>query len=121
MSGEDSQPATVQTRQSALKVQIQDLAAEIDSYKSRTAAALGASAFLLLIGGGALYDILGGKSSLWSAVGISREQLRWLAGLAIVAGALLLLMGIVRVRRRDRAREERLAALEEEYADLGDE
>ncbi|PYP87178.1 MAG: hypothetical protein DMF61_11075 [Blastocatellia bacterium AA13] len=121
MNGEDSQPITVETRRSVLKSQIRDLAAQVDSYKARTAAALGASVFILLIGAGAVYDILSGKSSLWSAVGLSRQGLSLLAGFCAIAGASLLMIGILRVRRRDRLKEAHLAALEEELADLGGE
>ena len=120
MSAEQPESESIQDRRSSLKSQIRELGAEVDSYKTRTAAALGGGVFALLIAAGAVYDILSNKSSLWRTVGLSREELHWLAGLLTLAGAILLVIGIVRFRRQDRARGARLAALEEELAELGE-
>ena len=118
MSGADLRAEDDQDRRSSLESRIKELGAEADSYKAGSAAAFGGAVFLLLIAAGAAYDIITRKASLWRAVGVSREGLHWLAGLFVVAGAALLGLGIVRTRRGDPARDETLARLEEELANL---
>ena len=120
MSGEDPRLETIQHRRALLKSRITEIGAEVDSYKARGAAALGGAVFALLMAAGAAYDIVAKKSSLWRTVGLSREGLHWLAGLFAIAGVAMLVIGVARTRRRDLARDAKLAELEEEMADLSD-
>ena len=118
MSGADPRAEDDQDRRSSLESRIKELGAEADSYKAGSAAAFGGAVFLLLIAAGAAYDIVTRKSPLWRAAGLSRGGLHWLAGVFAVAGAALLGIGIFRTRRRNPARDETLAKLEDELADL---
>ena len=120
MSGDDTRIQDLRRRGSLLKSQIEEIGAQVDSRKARTAAALGGSVFLLLMAAGAAYDIVNKKSSVWGAVGISREELHWLAGLFAAVGLLLLCVGVARTRRRDPSRDAKLAELELEMAELDD-
>ncbi|HXG67074.1 MAG TPA: hypothetical protein VNO70_18365 [Blastocatellia bacterium] len=101
-----------------LRVRISDLAQEIDTYRAKTAAALGGGVFLFLLALVAAYDIFMGKTGLWTAVGATQESVYWIgAGLAVASLALLGL-AIMRERRRDREREAQLRRLEQEFARL---
>jgi hypothetical protein len=112
-------PLDIDTRRlRELRSVILDLGQEIDSYKAVTAAALGGGVFLGLLGAGAIYDIVSGNASVWGAVGITGSQLKSIA--TLLSGLSLFLLGLaaVRILRRDRSRDARLARLEEEMADL---
>jgi hypothetical protein len=101
-----------------LKSQIQELGEQIDSYKAKTAGALGGAVFTLLLAAGGVYDLLNGKTSLWSGIGISKELFKWLVpGLAACSLALFALAW-VRESKRDRGLNSTLEDLEEELAEL---
>jgi hypothetical protein len=103
-----------------LRSQISDIGYEIDLYKSGIAASMGGGLFLLLLAAGAGYDIITGKAGIWSSVGVTRDLLLFIAWGLGAAGAVLVIQGIVRQRRRDREREARLAELELQYSRLLD-
>lgn len=101
-----------------LHSRIGDLGHEVDSYKTKTAAALGGGVFLMLLAAGEAYDLFVNKSAAWLMAGVAHETLEWmvyaLGGCAIV----LVLFAIVRVRRRDTSLDIELDQLEQEYAEL---
>ena len=116
-----SDPGTVEPRDAQLdklRSSINDLGHEVDSYKSKTAAALGGGVFLLLLAVGAAYDLAVQKSASWLMLGVTRETLSWIAygfgGLAI----LLVVLALVRIKRRDSNLDVRLDKLEQEYAEI---
>jgi hypothetical protein len=103
-----------------LRSSISDLAYAIDLYKTKTGAALGGGVFMLLLAGGAGYDLIAGKAAAWSMVGLTHETLISIA-LVLAAGAILLLaIGLRRSRRRDASLDIRLDQMEQEYAELLD-
>lgn len=109
---------SLDTQLSRLRSGISDLGYEIDSYKTKTAAALGVGVFLTFLTALAAYDLAVGKGGVWLIVGITRESLTWLArGLGVTA-LILLVYGFRRVRRTDTSIRNRLDSMEREYADL---
>lgn len=103
-----------------LRSSISDLGHQVDSYKTKSAAALGGGVFLLLLAVGAAYDLVARKSGAWGTLGVARETLVWIA-CGLGGGAIvLLLFAFVRVRRRDSNLDARLDQLEQEYAELLD-
>lgn len=110
----------IEERMKELRSRISDEGQEIDTYKARTAAAMGGGIFLLLLAAGSIYDLFTGNTSIWSALDITREHLYLIAGGLTGASLTLLVMAALRERRRDRSREERLAELERELAQLLD-
>lgn len=119
----ESQPVEVkliEEQVEGLRERISDAAHEIDVYKTKTAAAMGAGVFLFLLAIGAAYDIASGKAGLWFLFGVTRETLNWLAGGLALASICLFAMAAIRHRKRDIEGEARLAELEEELARLLD-
>lgn len=109
---------SLDTQLSNLRSGISDLGYQIDSYKTKTAAALGAGVFLLFLAALAVYDLAVGKGGVWLMVGITGEALTWLAiGLGITA-TILLMVGLRRVSQTDAETSARLESLEREYAEL---
>ncbi|MEW6208987.1 MAG: hypothetical protein AB1631_11515 [Acidobacteriota bacterium] len=108
----------IDARIKQLRRKIDDLGYEIDAYKNRTAAAMGGGLFLLLLAAGALYDIATGNASIQFALGIGRDQFYMLAAALAASSIALIATGIVRERKRDRAREEKLDEFERELADM---
>jgi len=100
----------------SLKSDISTLGGEVDSYKAKTAGAMGAAVFLLLLAGGGTYDLVTGNNSIRSAIGISFTVYEALVIAFGAVGFLLLLTGLVREMRRDREREIRLEEMEQELA-----
>ena len=101
-----------------LRSSISDLAHQIDTYKTKTAAAIGGGLFLLLLAAGATYDVIARKSGVWLEHGVTRETLVWIA-IALGGGAIILLAaGFVRAKRRDVELDQRLERMEKEYAEL---
>jgi hypothetical protein len=101
-----------------LRSSINDLGYEVDSYKTRTAAALGAGVFVLFLAAGAAYDLVAGRGGVWSFLGVNRQTLVWMA-FALGVGALILLsIGFRRVRLSDTGRRAKLDLMEREYAEL---
>lgn len=118
MQHEQSHLSDVDRRIRELREQISDAGQEVDSYKARTAAALGGGVFLLLLALGAWYEILAGSPSIWTAIGLTRTGFYFIAGALAASSLGLLALAWIRERRRDLAREARLDELEEEFADL---
>jgi hypothetical protein len=103
---------------STLRSGISDLGYQIDSYKAKTAAALGAGVFLSFLAALAAYDLAAGNGGVWLIVGITREALGWIARGLGVAAAILLVVGFRRVRKSDTVIRARLDSMEREYAEL---
>jgi hypothetical protein len=101
-----------------LRSSISDLGHQVDSYKTKTAAALGGGVFLILLAAGAGYDLVVHKSGSWLMLGVNRETLMWIA-CGLGGGAIvLMLIALVRVRRRDSNLDVRLDQMEQEYAEM---
>lgn len=103
-----------------LRSQISDLGYEIDLFKAGVAGLMGGGIFLLLLGAGAGYDLLTGKEGVWSPLGGTHDRLLLIAWGLGIAGAVLIIRGVIQQRRRDREREARLAELERQYSRLLD-
>lgn len=101
-----------------LRSSISDLGYEVDSYKTRTAAALGAGVFLLFLAAGAAYDLVAGRGGVWSFLGVTRQTLVWMAGTLGAGAVILLLIGFRRVKLADSGLRARLDLMEREYAEL---
>jgi hypothetical protein len=109
---------SIDAQLSNLRSGISDLGYEIDAYKTRTAAALGAGVFLLLLGAGAAYDLVTGKVGMWSRLGVTHDALIWITIGLGGSATLLLVVGFRRARRADVAVRARLEQMELEYAEL---
>lgn len=101
-----------------LRGSISDVGHQIDSYKTKTAGALAGGVFALLLAVGAGYDLVVGKSRVWSTLGITHADLVWIAGGLGFAAIVLLGLGLFLVARRDRGLHAKLDQMEREYADL---
>jgi len=115
---ENAEPLDEQLRN--LRSNISDLGHQIDSRKTGTAAALGLGVFLLLLAAGAAYDLSSSRTVSWLSLGITHENLVWLAWGLGVGSVLLLLFAAARIRRRDQNLEAELDQMEQEYAELLD-
>lgn len=116
----DDELGVIESRLTRLRSEIDDEGQVLDTYKAKTAAAMGVGVFLFLLAILATYDLFAGNSSVWSSVGITSDFLTWVSA-ALAAGSLALLsLAFLRERKRDRAREARLIELELEYAELLD-
>lgn len=101
-----------------MREQISDTGQQIDSYRAKTAAALGGGVFLLLLAIGACYEIIADNPLLWLPIRITRLAFYFIAGALIAASLGLLALAWMRERRRDLACEAKLDELEEEFAML---
>jgi hypothetical protein len=119
-NAEGSELGMVESRLARLRSEISDEGQALDAYKAKTAAAVGAGVFLLLLALLAAYDLFMGKSGVWLSVGITGEHLTWIGGALAAVSLGLLGLAVLRERGRDRAREARLVELEQEYAELLD-
>ena len=118
MQHEQTHLSDVDRRMRELREQISDAGQQVDSYKARTAAALGGGVFLLLLAMGAWYEILAGTPSIWTAIGLTRTGFYFVAYVLAASSLGLFALAWIRERRRDLAREARLNELEEEFARL---
>jgi hypothetical protein len=101
-----------------LRNEIRDLGELVDSYNAKTAGAMGAGVFLLLLALGGAYDLINHNTSISRAIGISQAGFWWLVTALGIGGSTLVLLGSVRRWRGDRDRESRLAEMEQELAQL---
>jgi hypothetical protein len=101
-----------------LRSSISDLGYQVDSYKTRTAAAIGAGVFLLFLAAGAAYDLVARKGGVWLNLGLTRETLLWIAGALGVSATILLMLGFRRVRMSDTGVRAKLDLMERQYAEL---
>jgi hypothetical protein len=101
-----------------MRSSISDLSYQVDSYKTKTAAALGGGVFLLLLAAGAVYDLVAGKVGMWLTLGATRETLVWITSGLGAGATILLVFGFRRVQRSEISAKARLEELEQEYADL---
>jgi len=104
-------------RTAALKSDITTLGGRVDSYKAKTAGALGGGVFLLLLAAGGMYDLLNHNDSLRSAIGASAGVFQAVVIALSVIGLLLMLTAVFREIRRDPSHQLRLEQLERELAD----
>ena len=111
---------SIDTQLTNLRSSISDLAHQIDLYKTKTGAALGGGVFLLLLAAGAYYDLIAGKAAAWSMIGLTQQTLLSIATGLVVGAIVLLVLGLVRLRRRDANLDTRLDQMEQEYAELLD-
>ncbi len=107
-----------EARLAQLRARIRDLGEDMDSYRNKTAAAMGAGSFTGLLALGAIYDLARGNSAMQFALGVTREQFYWIALALTAASLFLLITGIIRHRKRDRESEVRMERLEGELARL---
>jgi hypothetical protein len=109
---------TLENRISDLRSKISDLAVEIDTHKANIARCAGGGVFLFALAALATYDLLTGKSGLWLSIGVTHENLLWLAiglgGSSIAAFAFALILE----KKRDTVRENHIAELERELEQL---
>jgi len=117
-TGEPGPPTDAELQ--SLRSQISDLGYQIDSYKTKKAAAFGLGVFLLLLAIGALYDLVTGNSGVWMMLGVTRDSLNWIAGSLGVASLALLGFGAGLVMRSDKSLSARLDEMERDYAELLD-
>lgn len=101
-----------------LRSSISDLGCQVDSYKTKTAAALGAGVFLVFLAAGAAYDLVAGKGGVWLILGVTRETLLWIGSGLGVSATILLMLGFRRVRLSDTGVRAKLDLMEREYAEL---
>ncbi|MFY9555351.1 MAG: hypothetical protein WAV47_11630 [Blastocatellia bacterium] len=109
---------SIETRLRNLRSSISDLGYEVDSYKTKTAAALGVGVFLLLLAVGAAYDLVSGKGGVWLTIGVTRDSLVWISSGFGVIAIVLVAYAFIHVIRRDRGLDSRLEQMEQEYAEL---
>ena len=115
-TGEPGPPTDAELQ--SLRSQITDLGYQIDSYKTKKAAAFGLGVFLLLLAIGAVYDLVTGNSGVWMMVGVTRDSLNWIAGGLGVVSLTLLGIGASMILRADKNLASKLAEAEREYAEL---
>jgi hypothetical protein len=101
-----------------LRSSINDLGHQVDSYKTKTAAALGGGVFLLLLAAGAAYDLVARKSASWLMLGVTRETLAWMAYGFGTCAVILVFLALVRIKRRNINLDVRLDQMEQEYAEM---
>lgn len=101
-----------------LRSKISDLGHEVDSSKTKTAAAMGGGGFLLLLAAGACYDLVAGKSGVWSTLGVSRGTLMWIAIALGTSSLILLAAAFARVRQPHSRLQAELDRAAREYAEL---
>jgi hypothetical protein len=103
-----------------MRWRIRDLGHEIDTRKAVVARSMGAAVLLLMLSGGAAYDLITGNSALLVWFGVTRKTLTGIALGCGLAGLAFLAHAAVRSRASDQSRdtELELARLEQEYADL---
>lgn len=113
-----TEAGNLENRINELRSKISDLAVEVDAYKANIARCAGGGVFLFALAGLATYDLLTGKSGLWLSVGVTHENLLWLAiGLgaaAVAAFACALFLD----KKRDTVREHQMAELEHQLEQL---
>ena len=95
-----------------------DLYFQVESYKTKTAAALGGGVFMALLALLALYDLVAGKGAVWRSLQITSETLVWMAAVLGVTGTILLMVGVRRARQSDTGVRAKLDSMEREYESL---
>jgi hypothetical protein len=116
-----SDPDNVEALDAQLKKMhssISDLGYQVDSYKTKTAAALGGGVFLLLLAAGAAYDLVAGRVGVWLMLGATRETLVWITSGLGAGATILLVFGFRRGRRSEISPKAKLEQMEQEYAEL---
>ncbi len=103
-----------------LRSDINDLGHELDAGRMGVAAAMGGGVFAVLLAAGAAYELTEGNAGLWIEYGIDRETLTVIAWGLAALGLGFIAWAIVRRRRGNPELEEKLSALEQQYADAVD-
>jgi hypothetical protein len=102
----------------SLRASISDLGYQVDSYKTKTAAALGAGVFLVFLAAAAVYDLVVRKGGVWLVLGVTRETLGWIASALGISATILLMLGFRRVRMSNTGVRAELDLMERRYAEL---
>ena len=118
LEGDKVEP--VDTQLASLRSSIRDLHYQVESDKTKTAAALGGGVFLALLSMLAAYDLAANKDSVWRSLQITSETLSLMAGVLGFMAAILLIVGFRRARRSDGGVKAKLDSLEREYEALID-
>jgi len=101
-----------------LRSSISDLGYQVDAYKTKTAAALGAGVFVLSLAALGAYDLVASNGGVWLNLGLSRENVVWISSALGAGAAILLILGFLRVRASDNGVRAKLERMEREYAEL---
>lgn len=101
-----------------LRSRISDLGHELDARKASIARSVGGAVLLLMIAGGAAYDVITRNGALLVRFSITRETLTLISIGCALGGLILIGHAIVRSRFGDQSRDVELAKLEQEYAGL---
>lgn len=110
----ETQEQAVARRIRQLRSQISDVGSDIDTRKTKVAAAFGGGVFLALLALLAAYDLYTGKAGLWLSVGVTTTNLQWFAmGLALLA-LVCFVKGIGWQRAPDKETAARLEELQRE-------
>ena len=109
---------TIDAQLKSLRSTISDLGYQVDTYKTKTAAALGAGVFLLLLAVGSAYDLILRGGGVWLMFGLNRATLIWITGGLGSGATILLLLGLRRLKRSDTGVRARLDQMEQQYAEL---
>jgi hypothetical protein len=99
----------------ALRIQIQELAGEVNSHKAKTGAAFGGAVFLVLLCVGAAYDLARGNVAPWLMLGLDRQVLTLIAWATGAVALTMMVLGLLKLLPESRRQEARLAELEREY------
>ena len=106
------------TQLASLRSSIRDLYFQIESYKTKTAAALGGGVFMALLAMLAVYDLVAGKGAVWRSLQITSETLVWMAAVLGGAATILLIVGARRARLSDTGVRAKLDSMERQYEAL---
>jgi hypothetical protein len=116
LEGDKVEP--LDTQLARLRSSIRDLYFQIESYKTKTAAALGGGVFMALLAMLAVYDLVAGKGAVWRSLQITSETLGWMAAVLGVSSTVLLIVGVRRARLSDTGVRAKLDSMELEYEAL---
>lgn len=103
-----------------LRLLIKEAGNQTDLDKAKTAGALGAAVFSLMLALGAAYDLATGNPSLQIALGVSKNMLIVITVALGLSSLVLFAIAAMRERRRNGEQAAKLDELEEELAQLLD-
>lgn len=97
-----------------VRSKLRDLAIEIDAHKANVARCAGGGVFLFALGALATYDLVTGNSGLWLSIGVTHDNLLWLAIGLGVGSLAAFIFAIILDKKHDTVSEKRMAELERE-------